>query len=204
MDPSTLAFFAARALQVREEEEEAEEVRQLEEVVTMPEARLLGELELLRDDTMRPPWAALCPAEQAICRWYAAKLTVSQRRGGGGGEGGRCEGRGVRGADGWLASQVALGPCSAAVHDLFSTFFAFGASHAVFPSFCRQTRAAMVGIFLVVDAPEWQRQVPAVLDVQTVQKTSYFPQLQLLDKFLDEPVVVQRLVLWSWTMLKTV
>ena len=55
----------------------------------------------------------------------------------------------------------------------------------------------MVGIFLVVDAPEWQRQVPAVLDVQTVQKTAYCPQLQLLDKVLDEPVVVQRLVLWS-------
>ena len=50
-------MLAARALQVRKEEEEAEEVRQLDEQVTKAEGRLIDELEPTLDDLVRPPWA---------------------------------------------------------------------------------------------------------------------------------------------------
>ena len=39
-----------------------------------------------------------------------------------------------------------------------------------------------------------QRQVPAVLGMQTERKTVDFPQMQFLDKVLDMPVEVQRVV----------
>ena len=63
IDSSTLVFLGARALQVREEEE----VRQLEEQATTAEDRLVEELELMLDVSIRPPWTDLsCGAGRRV------------------------------------------------------------------------------------------------------------------------------------------
>ena len=69
VDSSTLGFLAALALQVREEEEEAEELRQVDEVLATAEDRLVEALDPLRHDESRPRWSALSPVEQAACHW---------------------------------------------------------------------------------------------------------------------------------------
>ena len=79
VDSSALAFLAARAVQVREEEE-AEELRQLDEVLATAEDRLVEALDPLRHDESRPRWSSLSPVEQAACHWYAAGLRREKRK----------------------------------------------------------------------------------------------------------------------------
>ena len=79
VDSSALAFLAARAVQVREEEE-AEELRQLDEVLATAEDRLVEAFDPLRHDESRPRWSSLSPVEQAACHWYAAWLRREKRK----------------------------------------------------------------------------------------------------------------------------
>ena len=78
VDSSALAFLAARAVQVREEE--AEELRQLDEVLATAEDRLVEALDPLRHDESRPHWSSLSPVEQAACHWCAAWLRREKRK----------------------------------------------------------------------------------------------------------------------------
>ena len=78
VDSSSLAFLDARAVQVREEE--ADELRQVDEVLATAEGRLVEALDPLRHGEFRPRWSALSPVEQAACHWYAAWLRREKRK----------------------------------------------------------------------------------------------------------------------------
>ena len=78
VDSSALAFLAARAVQVREEE--AEELRQLDERLATAEDRWVEALDPLRHDETRPRWTSLSPVQQAACLWYAAWLRREKRK----------------------------------------------------------------------------------------------------------------------------
>ena len=73
VDSSALAFVATRALLDREEEEEAEELRVLEEKVATKEQRLLEEVENRRGTS------EFSPLEYAAIRWCMARQMVVQR-----------------------------------------------------------------------------------------------------------------------------
>ena len=73
VDSSALAFLATRALLDREEEEEAEELRVLEEKVVTKEQRLLEEVENRRGTS------EFSPLEYAAIRWCMARQMVVQR-----------------------------------------------------------------------------------------------------------------------------
>ena len=79
VDSSALAILAAHAVQVREKEE-AEELRQLDEVLATAEVRLVEALDPLRHDETWPRWSSLSPVEQAACHWFAAWLRREKRR----------------------------------------------------------------------------------------------------------------------------
>ena len=79
VDSSALAFLADRAVQITKEEE-AEELRQLDEVLATAEVRLVEALDPLRHDETRPRWSSLSPVEQAACHWYAAWLRREKRK----------------------------------------------------------------------------------------------------------------------------
>ena len=79
VDSSALAFLAARAVQVREEEE-AEELRQLDELLATAEDQLVEALDPLRHDETRPRWESLSSVEHAACHWYAAWLRREKRK----------------------------------------------------------------------------------------------------------------------------
>ena len=98
VDSSALAFLAARAVQVREEEEEAEELRQLDEVLATAEDRLVEALDPLRHDDSRPRWKPLVTG---------TRLGSEERRGRGGRRGG---GPGRPGGRGFLWLRFLLRP----------------------------------------------------------------------------------------------
>ena len=79
VDSSALAFLAARAVQVREEEE-AEELRQLDEVLATAEDRLVEALDPLEHVETWPRWKSLSSVQQAACHWYAAWLRREKRK----------------------------------------------------------------------------------------------------------------------------
>ena len=65
---------------VKEEAEEAEVVKQLEDVLAEPEDKLLVAMEEFRDSPSRPSWNSLSPALKAAVHWHVAVDRVRKRK----------------------------------------------------------------------------------------------------------------------------